>query len=91
MIKPGFDGRLLLGRSLLAAASKDSLAVNLGLADVQVLAEALACQDLGLLRAKGFARSVDGQIYAIQVVGRRWSVALGSTWMSRHSSSMRFT
>ena len=40
-----------------------------------MLAETLASEKLGLLRAKGFAKSSDGQVYAIQVVGRRWSVA----------------
>lgn len=45
-----------------------------GPVDVHALAEKLASKDLGLLRAKGFAKSTDGKMYAIQVVGRRWSV-----------------
>lgn len=45
-----------------------------GPVDVIALAEGLAAQEVGLVRAKGFALSADNKRYAIQVVGRRWAV-----------------
>ena len=42
-------------------------------ADVEKLARALASDEFGLYRAKGFARDTDGQLHAIQVVGQRWT------------------
>lgn len=47
--------------------------------DVEKLAKALADEEYGVIRAKGFATSVDGTKMLIQVVGRRWqtSVATG--------------
>ncbi|MDH3660970.1 MAG: GTP-binding protein [Alphaproteobacteria bacterium] len=42
--------------------------------DVEALARALAHEDAGLVRAKGFALGPEGRLHAIQVVGRRWSV-----------------
>lgn len=38
------------------------------------LARALAAEDLGLVRAKGFVRDLSGQTRAIQTVGKRWDV-----------------
>lgn len=43
--------------------------------DVEALARKLAGEELGLVRAKGFANSRDGRNHAIQIVGRRWSVS----------------
>ena len=43
--------------------------------DVEALAKALAGEDFGLIRAKGFATSLSGQKTLIQVVGNRWSTS----------------
>ena len=43
--------------------------------NVEALARALADEDAGLVRAKGFVLGPEGRLKAIQVVGRRWSVA----------------
>ena len=44
--------------------------------DVADLAQKLADEDLGLIRAKGFVTSLTGQKTLIQVVGRRWETSL---------------
>ncbi|MEM9354891.1 MAG: CobW family GTP-binding protein [Pseudomonadota bacterium] len=41
--------------------------------DVTRLAQALVQDELGVIRAKGFAIACDGTPYELQVVGRRWS------------------
>ena len=41
--------------------------------DVTKLAQALAQDELGVIRAKGFAIAGDGTPYEMQVVGRRWT------------------
>ncbi len=41
---------------------------------VEKLAQDLASPELGLLRAKGFVKSPQGELKTIQVVGRRWAV-----------------
>jgi len=43
--------------------------------DAEALAQGLAAENLGLLRAKGFVDHKNGERKLIQVVGRRWSVA----------------
>jgi G3E family GTPase len=43
--------------------------------DVEELAQKLASEDYGLIRAKGFATSLSGQKMLIQVVGNRWDVS----------------
>lgn len=43
--------------------------------DPEALAKALANPALGLVRAKGFVKGVEGTSHAIQVVGRRWDVS----------------
>ena len=52
----------------------ESFPVN-GRVDVDSLARNLASAQLQLIRAKGFAKSADGTCHAIQVVGRRSTVA----------------
>lgn len=42
----------------------------------EALAERLAAPELDLVRAKGFVQGQDGQLYLLQVVGRRWEVTL---------------
>ena len=42
--------------------------------DIELLAEALASQALGLIRVKGFMKSGDGTIKSLQTVGRRWEI-----------------
>ncbi len=62
------------------AADMDMLTLRpSGQMDVDQLAKALAEKNYGIIRAKGFATSVDGIKMLIQVVGRRWqtSVATG--------------
>jgi G3E family GTPase len=41
--------------------------------DVANLAERLTLEALGIVRAKGFVKSIDGTTHAIQVVGQRWT------------------
>lgn len=53
--------------------------VPAGPVDADGLAKRLADAQLALLRAKGFVRSSDGDTYAIQIVGRRWSVSTART------------
>lgn len=43
--------------------------------DVEALARKLASDEMGLIRAKGFATSLAGQKMLIQVVGNRWEVS----------------
>jgi G3E family GTPase len=43
-----------------------------GPVDVSVLGALLAAEETGLLRAKGFVRSMGGQMTTLQVVGSRW-------------------
>ena len=43
--------------------------------DVEALSKTLAEGDLGIIRAKGFATSIDGKKILIQVVGRRWDTS----------------
>ncbi|WP_050531605.1 CobW family GTP-binding protein [Pseudaestuariivita atlantica] len=42
--------------------------------EAAILAERLAHPDLGLIRAKGFARQPDGDMREIQIAGARWQV-----------------
>ncbi|MEP5154936.1 GTP-binding protein [Planktotalea sp.] len=42
--------------------------------DIDAFAESLASEQAGLIRAKGFAPSVSGDVKLIQVVGNRWNV-----------------
>jgi len=42
--------------------------------DTKKLAAGLAHASLGLVRAKGFVKNLNGEIVAIQIVGRRWEV-----------------
>ncbi len=49
-----------------------------GRVDVDHLAEALTDKDCGLIRAKGFATSVDGKKTLVQVVGHRWRTSPAS-------------
>ncbi len=44
--------------------------------DAEELAKKLADDDLGLIRAKGFVISLQGQSTLVQVVGRRWETSL---------------
>jgi G3E family GTPase len=73
-----------LGRSHSAgphheAANLDMLTLRpTGSVDVDALARALAEDQAGIIRAKGFARSLSGEKTLIQVVGRRWSVSTTS-------------
>lgn len=46
-----------------------------GPVDVEALAQDLASDALGLVRAKGFATSLSGQKTLIQVVGNRWQIS----------------
>lgn len=67
--------RSLTGGSSQHASSFSSIALELeGAMDVERFAKALTSSRLGLIRAKGFARSVDDTIMAIQTVGRRWDL-----------------
>lgn len=43
-----------------------------GPVDIEALAKGLASAELGLVRAKGFAKASDGTIHTIQTVGRRF-------------------
>ena len=52
-----------------------------GVRDVDRLAGALADSRLGLLRAKGFVRGLDGAFAAIHVVGRRALVEPAPSWI----------
>lgn len=47
-----------------------------GPVDVEALAKGLACAELGLVRAKGFAGAADGAVHTIQTVGRRFETVL---------------
>jgi G3E family GTPase len=49
--------------------------------DAERLARNLAEPRLGLLRAKGFLRGLDGQLATIHVVGRRSQVELAPAWI----------
>ncbi len=49
-----------------------------GPVDVGALAKALAEDQAGIIRAKGFARSLSGEKTLIQVVGRRWTISATS-------------
>lgn len=44
----------------------------------EALATKLADPKLDLIRAKGFVRGLDGQIYAVQIIGRRWNLTIAS-------------
>ena len=44
--------------------------------DAEMLAEKLASDEFGLIRAKGFVTSLSGQKTLIQVVGNRWEVSV---------------
>lgn len=46
-----------------------------GPVDVEALARKLASDEMGLIRAKGFATSMTGQKVLIQVVGNRWEIS----------------
>ena len=43
--------------------------------DVEALSRSLAEGSLGIIRAKGFATSTDGEKKLVQVVGRRWETS----------------
>ncbi|MGH1576579.1 CobW family GTP-binding protein [Planktotalea sp.] len=47
--------------------------------DVEALAKKLVRKSSGLIRAKGFAMNLDGELSLIQVVGNRWEVSLAKT------------
>ena len=47
--------------------------------DPEKLARGLVSAKLGIIRAKGFARSQDGTVWEIQIVGRRWTVEPSQT------------
>jgi G3E family GTPase len=49
--------------------------------DVEQMARNLAEPSLGLLRAKGFLRGLDGQLVTIHVVGRRAQVEAAPSWV----------
>jgi hypothetical protein len=53
-----------------------------GPVNVDDLACRLASEELNLVRAKGFVKSIDGQTHAIQVVGRRWTSSVTSVGAS---------
>jgi hypothetical protein len=45
------------------------------------LADALTTPDVGLLRAKGFVRGIDGRFVTVHVVGRRSVVESAPAWI----------
>lgn len=49
-----------------------------GSIDVEALSKTLAEGNLGIVRAKGFATSIDGEKKLVQVVGRRWETSLAA-------------
>ena len=52
-----------------------TLTLSLGsVPDLKQLAVTLASEESGLLRVKGFVKSIDGEMHVIQIVGQRWSI-----------------
>ena len=47
--------------------------------DPDQLATALVADNLGIIRAKGFVKALDGQLCELQLVGRRWTVRPAET------------
>ena len=60
----------------------DTLSLEIdGVRDVDRLASALVDPSLGLLRAKGFVRGLDGAFAAVHIVGRRALVEPAPSWI----------
>ena len=47
--------------------------------DPDQLATALVADNLGIIRAKGFVKALDGQLCELQLVGRRWTIRPAET------------
>lgn len=71
-----FLGRNSTTKSHFETANLDMLTLMPnGSVDVEKLAKALALDGLGIIRAKGFVTSPDGEKMLIQVVGNRWQTS----------------
>ncbi len=72
---PQYSNRRLLDGSVSHASLFSSIAMELkSVMDVERFAEALTSPALGLVRVKGFVKSADGAVKALQTVGRRWEL-----------------
>ena len=75
IVLESFLVRARAGGQHLEASHLDMLTLTpKGFVDADKLAQALADEDTGLVRAKGFVTRHDGTKALIQVVGRRWDV-----------------
>ena len=75
VVLDSFVGRARAGGAHFEAAHLDMLTLTPeGAVDAESLAKALADEDAGLVRAKGFVTRADGRKALIQVVGRRYDV-----------------
>ena len=71
-----FLGRNHSAHPHLEATQLDMLTLKpVGPIDVDLLSKTLAEGNLGIIRAKGFATSIDGEKKLVQVVGRRWETS----------------
>ena len=72
---PQNSDRHLTDRSASHASIFLSVSIELkNVMDVERFAEALTSPALGLIRTKGFVKSADGAVKALQTVGRRWEL-----------------
>ena len=72
---PQDSDRRLSDGSVSHASLFSSIAMELEIVtDVERFAEALTSPALGLIRVKGFVKTADGAVKALQTVGRRWEL-----------------